>query len=372
MAYETVESHRRMALDSVRNAAYFAALQRVITPDSVVLDLGAGTGVLGMMAARLGAKRVYLVEPSDVITVAEEIAAANGLGEVVRILHGKLADVVIPEKVDVIVSVMTGNFLLTEDLLPVLFHARDTLLKPNGHLIPDMAVMAAVPVAAPRVHATHVASWSAPHHGIDLSAARGYAANSILYGPTGLADATFLADPADLLSLDFTSATYEPLHARVVFDATTSGTCDGLAGWFRMKLGDTWLSTSPASPQTHWSGAFLPIEPPVMVEKGDRLSLALDRLPEGDWSWRLTGPAGARRHSTLLGAPLMPATLKKAAHDYVPPRTDDVNVTEFVLSCIDGTLGVATIAARLQATFPQRFTTLEAALAFTQQLVNRF
>lgn len=372
MAYETVESHRRMALDSVRNAAYFAALQRVITPDSIVLDLGAGTGVLGFMAARLGAKRVYLVEPSDVITIAEEIAAANGLTDVVRILHGKLADVSVPEKVDVIVSVMTGNFLLTEDLLPVLFQARDTLLKPGGHLIPDMAVMAAVPVAAPRVHATHVGNWSVPQHGVDLAAARAYAANSIVYGPNGLADATQLAEPADLLSLDFSSATYEPLHARVAFDATVAGTCDGLAGWFRMKLGDAWLSTSPGSPQTHWSAAFLPIDPPVAVAKSDRLSLAIDRLPEGDWSWRLTGPGGARRHSTLLGAPLMPATLKKAAHEYVPPRTDDVAATEFVLSCIDGSLDVATIAARTHATFPQRFATVQAALEFTQQLVNRF
>lgn len=372
MAYETVESHRRMALDGVRNAPYFAALQRVITPESVVLDLGAGTGVLGLMAARLGAKRVYLVEPSDVITVAEEIAAANGLGDTVCILHGRLDEVVIPEQVDVIVSVMTGNFLLTEDLLPVLFQARDTLLKPGGHLIPDMAVMEAVPVAAPGIHAMHVSSWSVPQHGVDLSAARKYAANSIVYGPKGLADVTYLAQPADLLSLDFTHATYDPLHARVTFEVTEDGTCDGLAGWFRMRLGDTWLSTSPTSSQTHWSGAFLPIDPPLAVRKGEPLSLAMDRLPEGDWSWRLTGSGGARRHSTLLGAPLTPELLKKGAREYVPPRTDDVKVTAFVLSCIDGTLDAASMAARVQAMFPERFASIESAMTFTQRLLSRF
>ncbi len=372
MAYETVESHRKMALDSVRNAAYFAALQRVITPDSVVLDLGAGTGVLGFMAARLGARRVYLVEPSDVITLAEAIAAANGLADVVRILHGKLADVSIPEKVDVIVSVMTGNFLLTEDLLPVLFHARDTLLKPDGHLIPDGAVMEAVPVAAPRVHATHVASWSAPHHGINLSAVRGYAANSLVYGPAGFADATFLAEPADLLSLDFTRATYEPLHARVAFDATLAGTCDGLAGWFRMKLGDAWLSTSPTSPQTHWSAAFLPIDPPMTVEKGDRLSLAVDRLAEGDWSWRLTGRDTARRHSTLLGAPISPRALQKASVSYAPQPTEALAATAYVLGAVDGVRDIGVIARGLHAAFPARYTTLRDALAFTQTLMAQF
>ena len=81
-----------MALDPVRNDAYAAALARVVTPDSVVLDLGAGTGVLGLMAARLGARHVYLVEPSDVLCVAEEIVAANSLQDRVTCLRGRLED----------------------------------------------------------------------------------------------------------------------------------------------------------------------------------------------------------------------------------------------------------------------------------------
>ena len=100
MAYETIASHARMALDAVRNDAYARALRQVVRPDSVVLDLGAGTGVFGLMAARMGARRVYLVEPTDVITVAQEIADANGLHDVVTCLHGRLEDVVVPEPAD--------------------------------------------------------------------------------------------------------------------------------------------------------------------------------------------------------------------------------------------------------------------------------
>ena len=208
MPYETIASHRAMALDSVRNDAYTAALSRVITRDSVVLDLGAGTGVLGLIAARLGARRVYLVEPGDIISVAEEIVAANDLQDRVQCLHGRIEDVAVPEPVDVIVSVMTGNFLLAEDLLPVLFHARDTVLKPGGKLVPDGALMEAALVSAPEVHATHVSGWSNVSHGVDLSAARAYAANNVYYGPTLLRNAAFLSQPATVLALDLSSCQY--------------------------------------------------------------------------------------------------------------------------------------------------------------------
>src|SRR4051812_36752137 len=99
MTYRSVASHRAMALDGTRNAAYGAALRQAIGPESVVLDLGAGTGLHGVMAAKLGAKRVYLVEPEDVIAVAEEIVRANGLQHTVRCLRGRIEDVQLPESV---------------------------------------------------------------------------------------------------------------------------------------------------------------------------------------------------------------------------------------------------------------------------------
>lgn len=361
-----------MALDRVRNDAYAAALARVVTPDSVVLDLGAGTGVMGLMAARLGARHVYLVEPSDVLCVAEEIVAVNGLQDRVTCLRGRLEDVVVPEKVDVIVSVMTGNFLLTEDLLPVLFHARDTLLKPGGHLVPDAAVMRAVPVSAASTHDLHIAGWSVAQHGVDLGSGRAYAANTVHYGQTLQRDAAYLAEPRTLLSLDFLTATYDPLHCRVDFEAVTRAECHGLAGWFDMRLGDTWLSTSLASPQTHWSVAYLPVDPPMLFEQGDHVSLELDRLPEGDWNWRVKAPRESRRQSTMLGAPISPEKLLKARQTYVPPVTEPLAVAAFVLADVDGVRDVTTIAHRLQQAFPSRFATVQDALAFVQRVLVSF
>ena len=102
-----MSSHRRMALDAVRNDAYARALGQVIRPDTVVLDLGAGLGIHGLMAAKLGARRVYLVEQEDVIAIADENVRANGLQDVVQCIHGRIENVELPEPVDVIVSVLT-------------------------------------------------------------------------------------------------------------------------------------------------------------------------------------------------------------------------------------------------------------------------
>ncbi len=372
MAYDNIASHRSMALDTIRNEAYAAALKQVVGPDSVVLDLGAGTGVLGLIAARLGARRVYLVEPSDIVTVTRDIVAANGLQDVVHCLHGRFEDVVIPEPVDIITSVMTGNFLLTEDLLPVLFKARDAVLKPGGHLIPDAAVMEAVLVEAPEVYATHVDGWSTLQQGIDLSAGRALAANTLFYGPSGLREATFLAEPASLLELDFRTATYDPLHAQVTFAVTRAGVAHGLAGWFRMRLDEAWLSTSPKAPALHWSPVFLPLDPPLRLEPGQSVSFMLDRQPGGEWNWRIRCDGQSRRHSTLLSHLLMPEALEKASPQFVPPPSDELRAAAFVLLQVDGVTDVTTIAARARAQFPSRFTSDQAALEFAQAAVNRY
>jgi predicted RNA methylase len=171
MSYASVSGQQSMAYDLRRNQAYYQALAKVITPDSVVLDLGAGLGVLGILAAKLGAKRVYLVEPEDVITVTNKIVQANGLSERVHCLQGKIEDIDLPEQVDVIISVFTGNFLLGEDLLPSLFYARDKYLKPDGILIPEAGVMQAAPIFAPDIYRENITCWSEPHLEIDYSPA---------------------------------------------------------------------------------------------------------------------------------------------------------------------------------------------------------
>lgn len=361
-----------MALDARRNAAYYAALASVVNPESVVLDLGAGTGVHGLMAARLGARRVYLVEPEDIISVADEIAHANGLDRIVRCIQGRIEDVELPEPVDVIVSVLTGNFLLTEDLLPALICAREKTLKPGGCLIPSAGTMEAVPVCAPEVHATEVGSWSQPQHGVDVSAARSYAANTVFYRGRELRGLTRLAEPRTLHTLDFSRDDYSSVRIDAEFEIAQSGACHGVIGWMDLRLGGSWLSTSPDDPAVHWSTAFLPLDPPMAVERGERLSFRLDRAPFGDWTWSVSSVSGTQQHSTMLSAPITAHSLEKARVTHVPSLNADGRLLRQVLDACGGSRAVGDIAAQMHREHPSRFATEAEATVFVQQIVKTY
>ena len=101
------------------------------------MDAGCGLGIHGLMAAKAGARKVYLVDPSPVVHLAKQVATDNQLDNVVCI-QSSIEELELDEPVDLIVSVFTGNFLLTEDLLPSLFLARDKWLKPKPSAIKSM------------------------------------------------------------------------------------------------------------------------------------------------------------------------------------------------------------------------------------------
>src|ERR1041384_4653895 len=71
----------QMLADAPRMEAYTAALRQTVKPDSVVMDLGSGPGFFALLACKLGARRVYAVQPDSVISLARDVAAANGCAD---------------------------------------------------------------------------------------------------------------------------------------------------------------------------------------------------------------------------------------------------------------------------------------------------
>src|SRR5436305_5848195 len=134
--YAEIEVHRTMICDRVRTEAFRRAIESVVRPGDVVLDVGAGSGILSMFAARAGAARVYAIERTTVAVLAQELAATNGFAETVQVIHGEAADVELPEQVDVIVSEWLGGFGIDEGMLVPVITARDRWLKPGGVMIP--------------------------------------------------------------------------------------------------------------------------------------------------------------------------------------------------------------------------------------------
>ncbi|MEL6927650.1 MAG: 50S ribosomal protein L11 methyltransferase [Cyanobacteria bacterium J06600_6] len=371
MNYASVWGQQNMTLDARRNQAYYDALKQVITPDSVVLDLGAGLGILGLLAAQLGAKKVYAVDPEATIQVAKDIARQNGYGERFKCLKGKIEKVDLPEKVDVIISVFTGNFLLQEDLLPSLFYARDKYLRPGGVMIPSAARMEAVPVFAPEMYQTNIACWSELHFGIDHSEARKYAGQAIYFTRSELAHAKYLAEPIELLAMDFYKSKSTNCNVEKIYQIDETNLCHGWAGWFAMQLGDKWLSTAPHEPRLHWGSAFLPLDPPLEMQQRTEVKFRLQRPPQGDWSWRVISDAGSQQHSTFFALPLSLKSVQQMSPEYQPKLNKKGEAALYVLSHSDGNSSVQQLSQELSQKYPETFSEFVHAVNFVRGLVGQ-
>jgi SAM-dependent methyltransferase len=372
--YASVANHRTMVFDRVRNAAYRRAIEAAVQPESVVLDLGAGLGLHGLMAARAGARKVYLVEPEPILEVTRQVVADNGFDNV-ELIAARGEDLELPEKVDLIISVFTGNFLLTEDLLPALFAARDRCLRAGGRLIPDVVEMRVAPVSAPAYHRKMVACWApdAPElEGLDYSAARRYAANTAYYDGADNIEPELLAPATTLMELDLLTADRAACNHSCELAVSMNSTCHGWLGWFRMKLCGEWLSTSPRAEAMHWSQVLLPLDPPLALSEGEKLGLELQRPPYGDWVWKTRTADHRQQASTFFSEPPALDKLHKRADHYEPRAGDSAQAAVYALSRFNGQASSAAIASEVFSRWPRVFRDVEEALGFVRRLAEQF
>ena len=145
----TAGGYAHMTADRTRVEPYAAALRAVVRPGSVVLDLGAGTGVFALYAARLGARKVYAVDPADAVRIGRELARENGVAGRVEFIQDLSTRVTLPERADVIVWDIRGALPAFREVVATLADARARLLAPGGVLVPRRDVLLAAPIEAP-------------------------------------------------------------------------------------------------------------------------------------------------------------------------------------------------------------------------------
>ena len=99
-------------MDSVRTSAYqhFMTSNSALFQDKVVLDVGTGTGILAFFAIQAGARRVYAVDASESAKIAQVLVESNGLADRITVIQGRIEDLKLPERVDIIISEPIGTF----------------------------------------------------------------------------------------------------------------------------------------------------------------------------------------------------------------------------------------------------------------------
>jgi type II protein arginine methyltransferase len=232
--------HFPMMNDPIRNEAFNQALLAQITPDMTVLDIGAGSGLLSMQAARAGAKQVICCEMEPTIAdIAQQIIARNGYADKITLLRRDSrtlqypAD--LPHKCDLLVTETFGSWLVSEGCLETIVHARQHLLKPNAIIIPASAVMYLALVEVPQLHQRF---WVHQATGFDLSLFNDISPfeESIYVGQIDGFHPRFLSAPFALPQIDFYTCPDRLVEQTIAIPATQDGTVHGICAWFDLHL----------------------------------------------------------------------------------------------------------------------------------------
>jgi protein arginine N-methyltransferase 1 len=294
--------------DASRLDTWRAAIHATVRPGDLVLDLGAGMGILSLFACQAGAARVYAVESAPSVELARLVAADNGLEERIVCLGERSQDVELPERADVLLTDTTETFGLNGQLLSAVIDARERLLKPEARLLPGEIELRVAPVEAPRAYSYLVDVWARDVRGFDLSAIRPFAANN--KHPFNLDAEALLAEPAALGALDLGSLPEPSFAGRARVTATRAGTAHGLAGFFAARLSEgITLSNDPRQATVGYVRALLPLTEPLALAAGDELAIEVSTYDGREWSWQVERtPAGGgsaeRRHqATRHGFP---------------------------------------------------------------------
>ncbi|MBS1124183.1 MAG: prmt6 [Deltaproteobacteria bacterium] len=297
--YGELSVHRWMLRDVQRNEAYRRAIAQVVKPGDVVLDLGAGTGILSIFAAAAGARRVYAVERTAIAHVARRMIERNGHASHIEVLESELEDLTLPEQVDVIVSEWMGGFGVDENMLSPLVIARDRWLKPGGRIVPGRVTAILAPASIPEFDEA-IAYWRSRPHGVDMNLIATMTTQETFHTQTHLTPEDLVAAPRTMWSHDPYHCSLEqadqPFTAKLTFVATRSGTLSGLVAWFTAEMGDGGVLTNAVgAPDTHWGRTLFPLDRPIDVAAGAAFDVELHCDPslpgscEFYWSLKIEG-----------------------------------------------------------------------------------
>jgi len=280
--------HEEMLKDEVRTLTYRNSMyyNKHLFKDKVVLDVGCGTGILCMFAAKAGARRVIGIECSSIIDYAEKIVKANNLDNVISLVRGKVEEVQLPPdigKVDIIISEWMGYCLFYESMLNTVIFARDKWLVDDGMIFPDRATLY-ITAIEDRQYKDEKINWWDSVYGFDMSCIRDVAVREPLVDvvdPKQVVTNSFLVKEVDI---------YTVKEGDIAFTTPFHLTCrrndylHALVTYFNMEFTKchkrTGFSTSPDAPYTHWKQTVFYLgDNDLTIKKGEEVEGVISMTP---------------------------------------------------------------------------------------------
>jgi protein arginine N-methyltransferase 1 len=284
-SYDHHGIHEEMLKDEVRTRSYMNAIMqnKHIFKDKVVLDVGCGTAILSMFAAKAGAKHVIGVDMSTIIFKAREIVKQNGLSDKITLIQGKMEEIDMPfPQVDIIISEWMGYFLLYESMLDTVLYARDKYLVKDGLIFPDKAIIYFAGIEDGDYKDEKIGFWDNVY-GFDYTPLKETALSEPLVDTVELK--TVVTDPTSVLTLDLYTCTTADLAFNVPFQLSVKRDdfIHALVSWFDIEFTACHktirFSTGPHTKYTHWKQTVFYFKDVLTVQNGETVQCNLDVRP---------------------------------------------------------------------------------------------
>lgn len=294
--------HHSMLVDRERTDAFLNALMTEVRPGDVVVDIGAGTGVLSMFAAKVGASRVYAIEEGPIGEVAMRAIEQNGLADRVTVVRGRSTEIELPERGTVLVTETIGNVGLEEGITAWVRDAHDRLLTPDARVIPRSVAVVAAPVEVYEDHG-ELTRWKRPQYTLDFSALLELGVNNLLWAELSLAN--LVAEPVPIIEVDLGAPPERDVAGSAMFVSNRKGALHGIGVWFNALLvpGRS-LANAPPLRTPSWNQGYLPLREPMHVAQGDEIDITIEATSDAavwEWTVAIDGSAPAR-HSSADGS----------------------------------------------------------------------
>ncbi len=368
-----------MIVDSVRRGPYTQAIEAVVRPGSVVVDLGSGPGFFALIACRAGARRVYAIDLAEIVQFGRGFATANGFSDRIEFLHGDSRNIQLPERADVIVSDIRGALPFSGHSLLSLEDARQRFLGEGGAMIPQRDTLYAAIVEAEKTYDEIRLPWQKLEKDLDLSSALPFVLNDL--HSTDLTENQLVTKPQPWWVIEYMKSPSIRAASTLHFRATRSATAHGIAVWFATELfGKIGFSCAPGR-KTVYGHSFLPWLQPVTVSAGQEIEVELHAdLVGGDYIWRWetkiceegNGVVHHFQQSTLQGALFSPQWLRRHAMDFVPVLSEAGEAERWLLEAMDGNAPLQEIASAAAERFPKVFRRQEEAFRRVAELAEKF